>query len=453
MNKTPKLILTSLLISMAIYILIFSIISKSVIEDKIEKFDDFVGDVLTVKELLLLQANAITSGLQEIDDLSTVEVTEITTARIQHIGANGTADPSNHVKLIGQIMDSLVSGSHVTVVSNLFYRSYIDNTLSSYEVSFVEEASLGDDFFTARCKETMSCSKDYDLTDIKGVVVSNLYEDMVTGKLSITLAAPVYHKGKLIGDLSYDIFPTNRIGSLAGVESYMRDEYGIRTIVFSDTPRGTVTPAYSRVYALNNNVLISYTLSHYKLFTDYIGWLFFIFFVVYTSLTTVIGRKALEDEKKLSRVDSLTGALNRTAFRAISQDALLENYTVVSIDGNGIKKINDTFGHSVGDKAIKKIAKTLRGAVRQNDLVFRFGGDEFVVMLKNCPEDIAANLMEKVNTQLQGDAVVPDNYVSVSYGVAKVSNFDSLEDALSFADSHMYTNKNERKESAQNNQH
>ncbi len=58
----------------------------------------------------------------------------------------------------------------------------------------------------------------------------------------------------------------------------------IRTIVFSDIKKNDIEPAYSRVYAINNNVLISYTLAHHKLFKEYIAWLLLIFVVIYNML-------------------------------------------------------------------------------------------------------------------------------------------------------------------------
>lgn len=444
MKRIYKLVFSSFLISIAIYILMFSVVSKVVIKNKIATFDAFVGDVITIKELLVLQASVITSELNKIDglmDITFESETAKTSQKIEHIGANGVTEPSGHVEMITRLMGGLAKNSNVTLSSNLFYRSYIDQTLSSYEVGFKEGTKLGDNFFITRCKETKSCSKDYDLAEVKGAIVSNIYRDMVTDQLNITLAAPVYYKGELIGDLSYDIFPTNRIPYLNDVNTYMLEEYGIRTIVFSNLPKSAIEPAYSRIYALNNNVLVSYTLGHHQLFKEYAAWLLFIFVVVYNLLAVIVGRKSLEVEKKLAKTDSLTGALNRTAFQSLAQYSNTDNYTVISIDGNGIKHINDTFGHSAGDKAIKKIAKTLKATVRKNDLVFRFGGDEFVVMLKHCPEDNAVTLMENVNKKLGEEPIVPDNYVNVSYGIAKVSDSDGLEDALKVADSNMYTHK------------
>ena len=91
--------------------------------------------------------------------------------------------------------------------------------------------------------------------------------------------------------------------------------------------------------------------------------------------------------------DSLTGLANRTLLRdrfaKAEIDALRDGNKmgILVCDLNGLKQINDTFGHSVGDRAIKEIADRLMHLVRNSDTVARYGGDEFVIILDQVEED------------------------------------------------------------------
>lgn len=92
---------------------------------------------------------------------------------------------------------------------------------------------------------------------------------------------------------------------------------------------------------------------------------------------------------KLSYTDSLTGAYNRTYFEEKKEELNSpENLPIGVIMGdvNGLKFVNDTFGHLEGDKLLKNMTKILRNVISQNDFIFRWGGDEFIILMPNCDE-------------------------------------------------------------------
>lgn len=104
--------------------------------------------------------------------------------------------------------------------------------------------------------------------------------------------------------------------------------------------------------------------------------------------------------------DALTGLMNRSAFdevlahaieRAKSGDA---KYVLVFVDLDQFKLVNDTAGHSAGDILLKRIAGLIRSRVRDEDVVARFGGDEFALLLEGCDADAAMELMERVRTAI-----------------------------------------------------
>ena len=148
----------------------------------------------------------------------------------------------------------------------------------------------------------------------------------------------------------------------------------------------------------------------------------------------------------MASMDPLTEALNRHAFHSLlsrdHSDSEPETHGCVAvIDIDNLKPINDQFGHGVGDKAIRAVARAIRSLIRADDMVFRWGGDEFMVMLFKLPVAEASRRMNTLNDILRehsqqwtGSAVK----ISVSSGVAGFASFDELRDAIERADQAMY---------------
>ena len=108
------------------------------------------------------------------------------------------------------------------------------------------------------------------------------------------------------------------------------------------------------------------------------------------------------NEKKLihsSNTDALTGIYNRRAFEQICAEKSTKDtkLAIILIDLDNFKTINDTFGHSIGDKALKLLAKTLENTFRKNDFVCRIGGDEFAVILSDFTMENKSAITTKMN--------------------------------------------------------
>lgn len=153
----------------------------------------------------------------------------------------------------------------------------------------------------------------------------------------------------------------------------------------------------------------------------------------------------------LARLDPLTESLNRHAFYTLvdrhGRAAPALQGSVVIVDVDNLKYINDTFGHVVGDLAIRHTAKAIRSLVRPDDLLFRWGGDEFLVLLFGLPEAEARRRFAGLNALL-GKTAVPKTSqmfdLSVSVGIAPVDNDLSLDAAIERADRAMYEQKQTR---------
>ncbi|PYS83141.1 MAG: hypothetical protein DMF67_10205 [Acidobacteria bacterium] len=165
--------------------------------------------------------------------------------------------------------------------------------------------------------------------------------------------------------------------------------------------------------------------------------------------------EARERAERVARVDPLTEALNRHAFHTLlSRDGCGREGTsgcVAVIDLDDLKQINDTFGHAAGDRAIRAVAHAVRLVVRADDLLFRWGGDEFLVLMFGMPESKARQRLDSLNGRLAhtplGEAHAPAP-LSVSHGLARFETFGQLQHAIEEADGAMYEGKQARKAGA-----
>jgi diguanylate cyclase len=152
----------------------------------------------------------------------------------------------------------------------------------------------------------------------------------------------------------------------------------------------------------------------------------------------------------LVQMDPLTEALNRHAFHSLlrrpesGQDAVTSG-SVAVLDIDNLKPINDTMGHTVGDKAIRAVARAMRSLVRADDMLFRWGGDEFLVLMFKLPEAEACRRMEKLNKILAENSerwIGMPVTVTVSHGVAGFNSLTELGAAIELADKEMYAQRN-----------
>jgi len=158
-----------------------------------------------------------------------------------------------------------------------------------------------------------------------------------------------------------------------------------------------------------------------------------------------------EKSRQTSMKDSLTGLANRAQFleqleRIIQYRQINYNFhfAVLFLDLDGFKPINDKLGHKAGDVVLRQTAKLLQGCVRKGDIVGRYGGDEFVILLNNVSSAadvgrVAELILSKVRTPIQvGDPVV----VGASIGIAMSTNLHGgAEDFIRDADGAMYRAK------------
>jgi diguanylate cyclase (GGDEF)-like protein len=159
-------------------------------------------------------------------------------------------------------------------------------------------------------------------------------------------------------------------------------------------------------------------------------------------------KEAHDKLEKLAHVDPLTTAFTRHAFYGFLQKHGTESQNISGCVGvfdiDNLKPINDGFGHTVGDVAISKTAHAIRSLIRADDLIFRWGGDEFFVVMLGFNDEQAELRMSELNSILTNVCLygLPERIsIKVSFGFAAFSEINVLEKAVEVADARMYEAK------------
>ncbi len=155
--------------------------------------------------------------------------------------------------------------------------------------------------------------------------------------------------------------------------------------------------------------------------------------------------------EKMATTDKLTGIFNRQAFDIILSQHIQElqrneaPLSIILFDIDRFKQTNDTFGHLAGDRVLQHIADVTRTTMRSSDVFCRWGGEEFIVLLKNCSSDNACAMAQKIRAALKAK---PAGYkgrnipVTVSLGVTAYQAPESEDSLLNRADNALYQAKN-----------
>jgi len=168
----------------------------------------------------------------------------------------------------------------------------------------------------------------------------------------------------------------------------------------------------------------------------------------------------LEEAEALASNDSLTGLRNRFYFESQLDKRMgtMLPFCVAIVDINGFKQVNDVHGHLVGDELLKLFSAELQTACRSTDLIGRWGGDEFIILLDSALSDAEAQI-ERLRKQVMklytvkgrnGDLTL---LVTASVGLAERVSRESLKKLLERADAAMYAEKAEKKAAAEANKH
>lgn len=177
----------------------------------------------------------------------------------------------------------------------------------------------------------------------------------------------------------------------------------------------------------------------------------FLFLIIMSLLFSAL-KKNLDNEKELARRDPLTDTLNRRSFFDLAEYEISRSQryhlqlTVAYIDLDNFKNVNDQFGHETGDRLLLEVVTTIRSNIRSSDVLARFGGDEFVILLPDTPGDAALKLLTKVHDSLDKAMVSKGWPVGFSIGAATYIQVPlTVDEIIRRADELMYSVKHSGK--------
>lgn len=169
-----------------------------------------------------------------------------------------------------------------------------------------------------------------------------------------------------------------------------------------------------------------------------------------------------EKLKRLSQVDDLTGLFNRRYFYEMIEKTYYQynrraktgdendpknTFSLISLDIDFFKRINDEFGHNKGDDVLRIVAGILTSQCRKSDMVFRIGGDEFMMLLPDTPLKGAKVQAERVRSAMASSPIMLDEHkdavrLTVSMGISCYSDCEDAAELIHMADERLYTSKN-----------
>lgn len=167
-------------------------------------------------------------------------------------------------------------------------------------------------------------------------------------------------------------------------------------------------------------------------------------------------RKSIENIKEMSLKDHLTGLYLRRYMNDVLENLIYSYnrykkvFSVIMMDLDNFKSINDTYGHLAGDEVLRVIGSVLKTSTRKSDIPIRYGGDEFIVILPETKLDDAVVVARKIRDKINSIKFKKNNIefkCSLSLGVTQVKDGDTVESVLDRVDQALYkTKKNEKGE-------
>ena len=185
----------------------------------------------------------------------------------------------------------------------------------------------------------------------------------------------------------------------------------------------------------------------------------FVIIAVIVFLVTFVIKFAYEEERRevhslnkeleaMAIMDTLTGCYNRRYLQFEGENIIKEHkekqisLAVLMVDIDYFKKINDTYGHAIGDEILRLVVKTFRVSLRLNDILVRYGGEEFIAILPACDRENSLLIAERIRASMASSRHRENIRFTVSIGIAILDDNDTLDFLLDRADAKLYEAKN-----------
>ena len=302
-----------------------------------------------------------------------------------------------------------------------------------------------DEPFAVRCQFYAYCSdnRQRNNNDEINVIVSDFYRDLLTDKHVITMSYPIFDKtGQHAFDFNLDIYA-------AWFSEYIKvnnnnNDYRILDVINIDYQDFRFSYVHPIIISEEKIILFHYS------FFEYLKdsfWMLIVSFVASASIVSFYftlrsDKQEIEQTKRIMYEDSLTGLSDRKLLnREDIRTKLNKGGSLIYVDIDKLKYLNDNFGHDTGDAVINYVAKFLKSKIRSTDICIRMGGDEFLIILIECTKTKANKIMaelESIGEQAMNKVI---GNVSISLGCETFTTIEDFDSAVTSADNKMYQHK------------
>ena len=153
---------------------------------------------------------------------------------------------------------------------------------------------------------------------------------------------------------------------------------------------------------------------------------------------------------KKSNVDYLLKIFNRGKGVDLIKDAIIDTkneYSLIMFDIDFFKKVNDTYGHDIGDEVLKDVILITQKLIRKDDMLIRWGGEEFILLCPKTTKHNAFLLAERCRKTIEINTFVKDIKITASFGVTDINHYEDLREQINRVDTKLYVSKNNGKNS------
>ena len=162
-------------------------------------------------------------------------------------------------------------------------------------------------------------------------------------------------------------------------------------------------------------------------------------------------RENITNTKKLEYIsthDTLTNLYNRAYFNDTIETKIKtakrygNEFSLILLDIDHFKKVNDTYGHNIGDEVLIQIAKILKNNIREDDMIARWGGEEFVILLSQTNLDGTYKLAEKLRVIIENSSIINEQKITASFGIGNYNKKQTKTEFFEKVDNSLYKAKN-----------
>lgn len=148
-------------------------------------------------------------------------------------------------------------------------------------------------------------------------------------------------------------------------------------------------------------------------------------------------------------MDYHTGLYNRNLWESMNSGlikmSITDSYSIIIIDVDNLKKLNDKMGHTIGDYAIKIVSNSIKDVIKKEDIAIRYGGDEFLIILPDVNRDMARKVVDRIRRRITKNNLDKNISIKISAGVSVGDKLEHLNKAVEEADYNMYIQKRHKK--------